>query len=68
MRITIVSILLIGLLGCEDRYRYPCQDPANWGNEECQEPKCKAMGTCASDLIKTLKKNPCGLITTEGAE
>ena len=23
-----------------DRFRYPCQDPANWDKAECQKPQC----------------------------
>ena len=68
MRIVLISVISIVLLGCEDRYRYACQDPSNWENEECREPKCRATGTCSNELIKSLQKNPCGLITTEGGE
>jgi len=40
------------LLGsCEGHYRYPCQDPANWGKEECNNEVCKAEGTCTSDVL-----------------
>lgn len=36
----------------EDKYRYACQDPANWGTAECSPPICKANGACTEDLIK----------------
>ena len=40
------------LLGsCEGHYRYPCQDPANWGKLECNNDVCKAEGTCTSDVL-----------------
>lgn len=44
----IPAVLL--LAGCSDTYRYPCQDPENWGKKECQKPYCSANGTCPEDL------------------
>jgi hypothetical protein len=40
------------LIGCEDRFRYTCQDPTNWNNAECKPPICTATGTCPEMLIK----------------
>jgi hypothetical protein len=40
-------------MGCQDRYRYDCQDPANWQEEICKKPKCVAMGYCTEWLINT---------------
>jgi hypothetical protein len=47
-----VSLLAI-LSGCgyDGHYRYPCQDPVNWENEECRPPICLATGTCTKDLL-----------------
>ncbi len=42
--------LTIALTGCEERYRYPCQDPDNWNKKECTKPFCSANGTCPEDL------------------
>lgn len=36
----------------DDVFRYECQDPVNWGTEDCTPPKCKAAGICTEDLIK----------------
>lgn len=49
------SVLLFSLTGCKnlERYRYPCQDPANWKNAECNPPICEASGTCTSDILNT---------------
>ena len=33
-------------------YRYPCQDPAMWGDPQCQPPACEASGTCTDYLIE----------------
>ena len=47
-----LSILLVLLTGCEDRFRYPCQDPQNWQNAECKPPVCTATATCPEMLVK----------------
>lgn len=53
----IISIALLGLMlaGCgyDGHYRYPCQDPANWENEECKPPICTVAGACPEDLVGT---------------
>jgi len=38
--------------GCDDRFRYPCQDPKNWEKDECKPPICTATVTCPDDLTK----------------
>jgi endogenous inhibitor of DNA gyrase (YacG/DUF329 family) len=45
------------LTGCQERYRYPCQDPENWGEKTCQRPFCSANGTCPDDLTHYEKSN-----------
>lgn len=39
------------LSSCKGHYRYPCQDPANWGKAECNNDVCKAQGTCTADVL-----------------
>lgn len=51
MKKFLIIIPLIFLAGCEFRYRYECQDPANWGKESCNNDVCKADGDCASDVL-----------------
>ncbi len=51
MKKFLIIIPLILLAGCEFRYRYECQDPANWGKESCNNDVCKAEGDCASDVL-----------------
>jgi hypothetical protein len=46
-------LALVALTGCQDRYRYDCQDPENWQEEICKKPKCIAMGYCTEWLINT---------------
>ena len=52
MRLGIVLLPFL-LLGCgyDGGYRYECQDPANWGAEDCLPPKCKVSGTCTTDIL-----------------
>jgi hypothetical protein len=50
-----ILALIIGMgfvFFAEDRFRYECQDPANWGTPECEPPLCKAAGVCTEDLIR----------------
>ena len=35
-----------------DRYRYPCQDPTNWGTAECQKPQCEVLRQCPEHIFK----------------
>jgi hypothetical protein len=42
---------LLTLAGCQDRYRYVCQDPANHFKQQCLPPACEANGTCTKYLI-----------------
>jgi hypothetical protein len=39
------------LIGCEDRYRYACQNPDNFSNSECQKPRCLFTQTCPEYLV-----------------
>jgi hypothetical protein len=52
---TIFGILFVSLIlsscGYQGHYRYECQDPANWENNECNPPECKVAGTCTTDII-----------------
>lgn len=45
-------IALVLLAGCEDKFRYPCQNPKNIVLEECQKPQCVATQTCPDMLTK----------------
>jgi hypothetical protein len=52
---TILGILFVSLIlsscGYQGSYRYHCQDPVNWENEECNPPVCIVEGGCTTDLI-----------------
>lgn len=53
--ISIISLIFFATVtsGCgyDGHYRYPCQDPANFGQEECIPPLCEVTGQCTSDLL-----------------
>jgi hypothetical protein len=50
MKIALILVLL-ALAGCEDRYRYPCQNPDNFHKPECQKPKCLFTQQCPEYLV-----------------
>ena len=47
--VLILSLMLIS--GCEDRYRYACQNPDNFALAECQKPKCLFTQQCPEYLV-----------------
>jgi hypothetical protein len=47
-----LSALLLSSCGYQGFYRYPCQNPENWKNAECNPPICEASGTCTKDTLK----------------
>ncbi len=49
-KIAFLVALSFTLVGCEDTYRYPCQDPANAEKAECNRPACEADGMCYDTL------------------
>ena len=53
----IAGIAALMMTGCDDRFRYPCQDPDNWDKQECKKPWCSADGTCPEDLTHYEKKD-----------
>jgi hypothetical protein len=54
VKIAIAGLALsaVYLTGCEQRYRYPCQDPENWKAAECQKPKCEVHRDCPDIIFK----------------
>ena len=51
MLLIAVFILNALLSACEDRYRYTCQDPDNFGKERCQKPRCEFNQDCPEYLV-----------------
>ena len=46
-----LSLLLVLMTGCEDRYRYYCQDPKNFSAKRCQKPDCLFTQDCPEYLV-----------------
>lgn len=42
----LICFVLLGLTGCQERYRYPCQDPKNSNLEQCKKHNCEITRTC----------------------
>jgi hypothetical protein len=51
MALLIVAPIALAVFG-GDRFRYPCQDPANWDSEICKPPKCEVTRTCPEHIFK----------------
>jgi hypothetical protein len=57
--LVLLILLPIGLASISgDRFRYPCQDPANWDKQMCQKPYCEVTRTCPEHIFKD--ENPQG--------
>ena len=44
-------VLVVFLAGCQEHYRYPCQNPDNFYKPECQKPKCLFTQMCPEYLV-----------------
>lgn len=51
--IIIVAVGYVFWLAGDGYYRYPCQDPVNFGKRECLPPACLADESCTFMLIQT---------------
>jgi hypothetical protein len=53
-KLALAVLLLPAVLaaGCQERYRYPCQDVNNWEKEMCQRPLCEVHKTCPDIIFK----------------
>ena len=57
-KIAFLLALSFTLVGCEDTYRYPCQDPANKDKAECNRPICEVDGFCFDKLNGLPEQQP----------
>ena len=51
MKNLLLLSLLLTLVGCEDHYRYTCQNPDKFNVPECQKPRCQFTQTCPEYLV-----------------
>lgn len=49
--VLLAALAAVFYISGDGRYRYPCQDPTNWSNAECQPPICTATKQCPEDLL-----------------
>jgi hypothetical protein len=50
LAVIILPLTLVVLAG--ERFRYPCQDPANWEKDFCKFPICDVTRTCPEHIFK----------------
>lgn len=50
MKHTALLALLL-LTGCNEQYRYFCQNPDNFYAAQCQKPRCQFTQTCPEYLV-----------------
>ena len=51
MPMKLLLLVMLALVGCKDRYRYPCQNPDNFAHPDCQKPKCLFTQQCPEYLV-----------------
>lgn len=56
MRYLVIIAAIMALAGCEDEYRYPCQNPDNFHAPDCQKPKCQFTQQCPEYLVAPIKE------------
>jgi hypothetical protein len=61
----VLLVLLVFLVGCEDRYRYKCQNPDYFHAEECQKPKCLFTQQCPEYLVAPILEKKINDVQTE---
>lgn len=49
--LVLILSLLVTMTGCEDRWRYFCQDPKNFSAKRCQRPDCLFTQDCPDYLV-----------------
>ncbi len=42
----LTACAVLAMAGCDERYRYPCQDPAKQGSAECSPEICASTDMC----------------------
>jgi hypothetical protein len=53
----LLCLTIMVLVGCEDRYRYVCQNPEKFDLPECQKPRCLFTQTCPEYLVAPVLTN-----------
>jgi hypothetical protein len=51
MKTALLVLALVALAGCENSYRYECQNPDNFHKPDCMKPKCLFTQQCPEYLV-----------------
>lgn len=51
----LLMLSIMVFTGCQERYRYPCQDPVKIQSDECKPEICEETRTCPK-IPQDLKK------------
>ena len=46
LAIAVLALPIFISAGCEQKFRYPCQDPTNWEKDFCKKPLCEVNRDC----------------------
>ncbi len=65
MRVLFFCLMILLLFGCQDRYRYFCQNPENFVHESCQKPKCQFTQTCPEYLVAPILEKQTNVQSTQ---
>jgi hypothetical protein len=52
VRLILLLFTSLVIVGCEARYRYPCQNPDNWDKDYCKKPYCEVSRDCPEHIFK----------------
>jgi hypothetical protein len=50
LAIAVLALPVLFMTGCDQRFRYPCQDPENWKSAVCQKPACEVNRECPEHI------------------
>ena len=58
----LILLLALAVAGCDQYFRYPCQDPANWDTPQCKPPICEVNRDCPELVFKAEEGSAMGQI------
>lgn len=50
LAIAVLALPVLFMTGCDQSFRYPCQDPENWNSAQCQKPTCEVNRECPEHI------------------
>ena len=52
LTIFVLALPVVFAAGCEQKFRYPCQNPDMWTSAQCQKPLCEVNRDCPDLIFK----------------